>query len=153
MALLKDDLEALRRVPFFSAVDSRRLRLLAFTAPRFSYDEGEYLFREGDNGDSAFVIMDGEVDISLPVDGKDVHIARLGRYDMVGETSLLTSQTRTATVKAASHVEVLQIKKAQFCDLVRNSPEMGFCIMQNLAEKLSTTAHEFALVKSKQAPV
>lgn len=152
MALLKDDLEALRRVPFFAAVDSRRLRLLAFTAPRFSYDEGNYLFREGDDGDSAFVIMEGDVDISLPIDGKEVHIARLGKYDMVGETSLLTNQIRTATVKAATHVEVLQIKKGQFCDLVRNSPDMGLCIMQNLAEKLSTTAHEFAALKSKQVP-
>ena len=150
MALLKDDLEALRRVPMFNGIDSRRLRLLAFTAPRLSYDEGDALFSAGQDGSSAYVIMEGTVDILLPVDGKEVKVASLGKYDIVGETSLLSDSRRIATVRAQSHVEALKIKKAQFCELVRSSPEMGLSIMRHLSEQLQVTAREYAELKGKE---
>ena len=149
MALLKDDLESLRRVPFFAAVDSRRLRLLAFTAPRLTYETGEDLFRQGDDGDSAFVIMGGTVDILFNVDGKEIKVATLGADEMVGETSLLGNHNRVATARASSPVDVLKLKKGQFCDLVRNSPDMALSIMQHLADTLQNTAREYAELKAR----
>lgn len=150
MALLKDDLEALRRVPMFSGIDSRRLRLLAFTAPRLTYDKGEALFHAGDDGNSAYVIMEGSVDILLPVDGKEVRVATLGKYDIIGETSLLSESNRIATVRAQSPVEALKIKKGQFCELVRSSPEMALSIMRHLSEQLHVTAQEYAELKRRE---
>lgn len=147
MALLKDDLETLRRVPMLSGIDSRRLRLLAFTAPRLVYEQGEVLFSKGQDADSAFVILEGSVEILFPIDGKNIRVATLGRYETVGETSLLSGNDRVATVRALEHLEVLKLKRGEFCELLRSSPEMSLAIMAHLAGQLEKTANNYATLK------
>jgi len=147
MALLKDDLETLRRVPMLSGVDSRQLRLLAFTAPRLVYEKGDTLFQQGQAADSAFVILEGSVEVLFPVDGKNIRVATLGRHETVGETSLLSGSDRIATVRALEHLEVLKLKRGQFCDLLTSTPAMSLAIMRHLAEQLEKTANNYATLK------
>ena len=55
--------EMLRRVPFFGGLDSAKLKLLAFTSRALKFAPGEDLMRKGDSADSAYVILEGEVEI------------------------------------------------------------------------------------------
>ncbi|TIR56227.1 MAG: Crp/Fnr family transcriptional regulator, partial [Mesorhizobium sp.] len=55
--LLKDEVGMLQRVPLFSGIEPTKLKLLAFTSDRVSYSAGQILFRQGDEGDAAYVIL------------------------------------------------------------------------------------------------
>ena len=66
--LLKDEVGMLRRVPLFSGIEPTKLKLLAFTSDRVSYSAGQILFRQGDEGDAAYVILSGSADILVESD-------------------------------------------------------------------------------------
>ena len=61
--LLNDEVGMLRRVPLFSGIAPAKLKLLAFTSDRVSYSAGQILFRQGDVGDAAYVILSGTAEI------------------------------------------------------------------------------------------
>ena len=60
---LKQEFELLRRVPFFSEIEPAKLKLLAFMSERVAFDDGKCLFRQGDPGDVAYLIIDGEAEV------------------------------------------------------------------------------------------
>ena len=61
--LLKDEVGMLKRVPLFAGVEPSKLKLLAFTSDRVSYNAGQTLLHQGDEGDAAYVILSGMVSI------------------------------------------------------------------------------------------
>ena len=113
------EVELLRRIPLFSNIDTSRLKLLAFTSERLTFEDGAILFREGDRGDSAYLILAGKVDISVGSPNGDVLVASVGANNIVGEMSLLCEIPRSATVTAAEPLDTLRIKKDQFFGLLR----------------------------------
>ena len=72
---LNEEVEILRNIPMFANIESSKLKLLAFTSERHAYNEGEYLFRQGDEGDSAYIIVDGEADVIIETDGGPLTVA------------------------------------------------------------------------------
>ena len=61
---------------------------------------GEWLFREGDPGDTAFVIENGLLEVCREEDGKQERLAQLGPGDMIGEMSLIDKLPRSASAFA-----------------------------------------------------
>src|SRR3546814_11309382 len=60
---LNEEVELLRRIPLFAKIEPSKLKLLAFTSQRLTYKPGDMLFRQGDPGDAAFVIIGGEANV------------------------------------------------------------------------------------------
>ncbi len=151
MALLKDDLETLRRVPMFAAIDMRRLKLIAFTSARLSYEIGDVLFQQGEDGSAAFVILKGQVDIIVERADTEVQIGTLGCNEMVGDISLLCNECHIASARARTHVDALKIMRTQFNELIRSSPEASISILHHLAQKVARTAQSIADLKVEAA--
>src|SRR5258707_896041 len=63
---LEQEFELIRRVPIFSTTDPSMQKLLAFSSDRLTYEEGQVMFSAGDPPDSAYIVMEGEVDITVP---------------------------------------------------------------------------------------
>jgi len=57
---LQKDVEALRSIPLFAKIEPARLKLLAFTSEHVEFLEGETVCRQGEPGDAAFIVLDGE---------------------------------------------------------------------------------------------
>ena len=57
---LNEEVDLLRQIPLFSKIDPSKLKLLAFTSERLSFGSGQDLFQQGDVGDTAYIIIDGE---------------------------------------------------------------------------------------------
>jgi CRP-like cAMP-binding protein len=146
---LKEEVELLRRVPLFANVAPAKLKLLAFTSDRVSYQKDQILFRQGDAGDAAFVVLVGAVDILGGTNGNEIRIATLGANSIVGEIAILCDVTRTATVKASEPLEVLRISKDHFLKLLAEFPEMALEIMRVLAQRLSDTTAELTEARNK----
>ena len=147
--LLKDEVQMLRQVPLFAGVDPGKLKLLAFTSQRVSYDEGEVLFHQGDQGDAAYVILAGSADILTGSDKGLIKVAEVQKNAIVGEIAILCDVTRTATVRAQQPVEALRIGKEQFLKLLSDFPEITIEVMRVLAARLSQTTNELTMARSK----
>ncbi len=141
---LKDEVDLLKRVPLFSQIDPAKLKLLAFTSERMSYQPQQTMFRQGDAGDAAYVLITGEASVLAETPQGEVPVATVGQNAIIGEIAILCDIPRTATVKAATELEVLKIEKEHFLRLIREFPEMGIEVMRELASRLSHTTAELS---------
>jgi CRP-like cAMP-binding protein len=148
---LKDEVELLLRVPLFANVSPTKLKLLAFTSERVSYAAGEVLFHQGDPGDVAYVMLAGTIDILINSPSGQVKVATVGANEIVGEIAILCDVARTATVKTASPVQALRIRKDQFLALLVEFPQMAIEIMRVLADRLNHTTVALTEARGKLA--
>ena len=77
------------------------------------FETGTEIFREGEQGDCAYIIESGCVHITRTVDNGEILLAELGRGDLFGETSLLDSRTRTATATTRERCSLIKITPQQ----------------------------------------
>ena len=98
-----------------------RARLRSIVEKR--YAAGEIVFRQGDVPDRLYVIGKGEVDVIRETPGQEgVVLARLGEGQFFGEIGILSDTPRTATIRAATDVEVLSIHRSYFSSLFSYLP-------------------------------
>ena len=136
---LQQDVDLLRNVPLFRNLDAAKLKLLAFTSERLTYGAGDSLFFQGDSGDSAYVIVEGEADIIINTPSGPITVATVKQNDWVGEIAILCDVPRTATVQAKESLTTLKINKEAFFRLVTDFPLIAVEIMRELAARLEQT--------------
>ena len=142
---LNDEVELLRQVPIFSNIEPAKLKLLAFTSKRLTFRQGQDLCVQGDPGDAAFIIVDGEADIIVKTEaGESKTVSHIGKHQIVGEIAILCDVPRTATVKASTDVIVLRISKDLFFRLISEFPQMAVEILRELASRLEKTTSQLA---------
>ncbi|WP_341701867.1 cyclic nucleotide-binding domain-containing protein [Ferrovibrio sp.] len=146
---LNEEVELLRRIPLFAKIEPAKLKLLAFTSQRLTYKPGDALFRQGDPGDAAFVIVGGEADVTVDTPTGPLKVARLKQNDFVGEIAILCDVPRTASVVAASEVTTLRIEKDLFFRLVTDFPQIAIEIMRVLAHRLERTTTDLREARQK----
>lgn len=146
---LQRDVEVLRGIPLFAKIEPAKLKLLAFTSEHVEYMEGDVLFRQGDPGDAAFIVLEGQADIMVDSAQGPVRVARLGKNDIVGEIAILCDVPRTATVVAATRLDTLRISKDGFFNLVTQFPQVSVEIMHELASRLHQTTQQLTEVSAK----
>jgi CRP/FNR family transcriptional regulator, cyclic AMP receptor protein len=142
---LNEEVELLRNIPLFAKLEPSKLKLLAFTSERITYEAGQILFHQGDVGDAAYIIVEGSASVLVETGGGEIEVATLGRNDFVGEIAILCDVPRTATVKATAQTVTLRITKDLFFRLVAEFPEM-----RELASRLEHTTQQLreALAKN-----
>lgn len=151
---LNDEVQMLRKLPLFARADPCKLKRLAFVSKRLHYGPGETLFCCGDEGDSVYVILQGTAAVLVPsAGGEPVQVAELGSNDVVGEIAVLCDGMRTATVRAATPLDVLRIGKDVLLRMLNDNPGMALEVMRALAERLSNTTSELIAARSDGAPV
>lgn len=146
---LHEEVEALQNIPLFAKIDASKLKLLAFTSERVSYDPGQDLFKQGDPGDAAYIILDGEADIIVDTPGGELVVASMKKNDFVGDIAILCDVPRTATVRATKPLSTLVITKDLFFQLVTEFPDMSVAIMRELAQRLHKTTQDLLAARAK----
>jgi CRP-like cAMP-binding protein len=146
---LKEEYEVLRRVPFFAEIEPSKLKLLAFMSERVAFDSGMPLFRQGDPGDAAYLIISGEAEVSAETPAGPLVLATLGANEIVGEMAILGNVPRAATVRAKGRLITLRISKEPFMRMVREFPSMAVAMMQELAERLAATNNQLSAAQAE----
>ena len=145
---IKEEVDLLRRIPLFANVEPSKLKLLAFTSERIAFEAGHILFNQGDTGDAAYIVIEGEAEVLVNGPVGPIQVAVLGRNAIVGEIAILCDVARTATVRANAPLETLRIRKDHFLKLLAEFPEMAVEIMRVLADRLSHTTAELSEARS-----
>ncbi len=146
---LREEVETLRQIPLFAKVDPSKIKLLAFTSERVVFQPGDFVCQQGEMGDAAYVIMNGQADVMVNTPSGPITVATMNKNDVVGEIAILINIPRTATIKAASELTTLRITKDQFFRMTGEFPEMAVEMMRVLAERLVRTTEE--LQKAKES--
>jgi CRP/FNR family transcriptional regulator, cyclic AMP receptor protein len=146
---LSKDVEVLRSIPIFAKIEPAKLKLLAFTSERLRFMAGDQLCRQGDVGDAAYIILEGQADVLVDTPRGPVNVATVGKNDIIGEIAILCDVPRTATVQARSDVETLKISKDGFFHLVTQFPQIGIEVMHELASRLHHTTQALTAAKGR----
>ena len=146
---LKEEYELLRRVPYFAEIEPAKLKLLAFMSERVAFDPGMRLFRQGDPGDAAYLIIAGEAEVIAETPAGPLVLATLGANEIVGEMAILGNVPRAATVRAKDRLITLRISKEPFMRMVREFPSMAVAMMQELAERLAATNNQLSTAQAE----
>ncbi len=96
---------------------------------------GEVIIREGEPGDCAYFIQEGEVEVLQHRDGSEVVAATLRSGQYFGEMALLSNQRRNATVRSATKVRLAQLGKQNFLTLISAVPSARQDIMKTVQER------------------
>jgi small-conductance mechanosensitive channel/CRP-like cAMP-binding protein len=135
---LREIAAELRSVDFLRELNDDEVHILAGAVRVRQFGAGEALMREGDSGDTFYIIRRGVVDVTTNgADGKQVHIAELTRPAFFGEVALMTGESRNATIRARSDVEVLEMSRNGFTELFKSHPDAAAQMSEIIAARLS----------------
>jgi CRP-like cAMP-binding protein len=129
--------ESLRSIPFFAGLDDTALGQVAAGMRSRRFRRGEVIFHVGDPGDALFIIVSGEVKISLPsVSGDEAILVRLQTGDVFGELALLDGAPRSATATALTAAETVVLPRDRFRALIADEPAVRDALLASLAGEL-----------------
>jgi len=104
---------------------------------------GDVIIREGEAGESIFILMSGGVEVSVEVQGKRVPLAVLMDGDVFGEMAFLTSRRRTATVTAMTCLDIIELKKSLLDAVMEKKPYLLRYLYNVYITRMETTIDEF----------
>jgi uncharacterized membrane protein len=127
----------LREVPLFSEMDEQEVAGIREIMDEIKFKPGQVIIREGESGDLFYVITEGHVEIIIrDADGSDVVLHEAGPGDFFGELSMLTSEPRSARVRAMEHVTALTLERDDFFDFLRTHTHAAIDVLVELGGRL-----------------
>lgn len=121
---IKTVIRELSRAPLFQELPASEIHHLAPFLSNRSYAQGATLMRQGDPGDSLFIITRGKVAV-IDERGGNQQLATLAAGDVVGEIALVTGEVRSASAVALEETKVWMLLKEHFDEVVKGSPKLG----------------------------
>ena len=128
---------------FFNSFNGEELSIVANYINILEIEPGEILFKEGEQGDCVYFIVDGELDvIKESVSGTQVGIdkvviSRLTRGRSIGEMSIIDNIPRSATVKARTKAALVTLTSSGFDSICKDYPNIGIRILKGISRLLS----------------
>lgn len=150
---LGSEAQSLQDLPLFANVDPSRLKFLAFTAERVTYMPGEDIMTQGQDGDAAYVIMDGTAEILVASSGTESKLFEVSENQLVGEIALLCDTKRTATVRAKSTVETLRLSREVFSEMARQDATFAFEMTRDMGDRLVRTTDQLNQARDELAAI
>ncbi|MDP6786827.1 MAG: cyclic nucleotide-binding domain-containing protein [Rhodospirillales bacterium] len=129
----------LGRIPLLAGLDRSQLKLLAFTSEAMTFGDGDMIIRQGDIGDSAYIITDGQAKVFITGDGEDRYIRTMTDNDVFGELALICDMPRTASVQAEGPVEALRMHKEVFLELIGSDRHASLVVLREIGKRLASS--------------
>jgi CRP/FNR family cyclic AMP-dependent transcriptional regulator len=132
--------EILAGVPLFAGLSTRHLKRIRDIAEEARYMAGAFLVKQGAEGDTFFVIIEGMAKVTV---GKRT-INQLLPGDHFGEISLLDDGPRTASVISETPMRVLAIGRKKFLRLLEEETGIALALLESLARTIRRTDRSLA---------
>lgn len=122
---IKDTLRFIRELWFFSILRDEELAELISTAELRSYNAGEIIFNQGDEGDRFYIVYSGKIRVLRKDDRQtEINLGIMTKGDHFGETSLISDKVRNATTRAVEDSILISIGKESFNKYIFSKPEI-----------------------------
>ena len=128
---------ALARAELFAAVSERARARLAQQGAVVALEPEALLFSKGDPGDALFVLLEGEVEVRTSSEGgRDVRIAALKPYALIGEMAVLDGGARSADIAAIRRSRLLRISRDTALATLESEPKALLKLISELIRRL-----------------
>src|SRR5215210_1326863 len=129
--------ELLRGVPLFAELSEPELQKIARVAVPRTYPAGTIILREGDPGDTCYVLERGQARVTRQhADGRTITLTNVGTGEIFGELAMFGGEVRSATVEAVDDVRAVAILAGDLKRLLNDHPEIAVKLLSALGEKL-----------------
>ncbi len=137
--------------PLFRGIDPKRAGEILHLFERRTYPPETLIFREGEPGDSLFIIEAGLVEVFLVSAAGDVSVlSRFGPGEAFGDMAVLTGEPRSADVRAVSHTTVRVVERELFLRAAVETPLLLFNLSRVLVGRLSRASRSAAKIQGSQ---
>jgi putative two-component system response regulator len=127
----------LARSELFSGLSLESIERIARHLKSVRFEEGSLICREGEPGDSMYMIVDGRVSVLKDMGWGQHELKQLGRNESFGEMSLISKERRSATVKTLARTECLEFDQAGFSFLLDQDSLFAQKIAKVVTSRLS----------------
>jgi CRP/FNR family cyclic AMP-dependent transcriptional regulator len=124
----------LASIPLFDGLPKRHLKQIAAIATVDNYMEAATIVKEGDPGNSFFVVLSGQAKVVV----KKRTVNTIVPGDHFGEISLLDGEPRSASVITQTPMTVASIDRKGFERLLQHDPDLSLAMLRTLARRLRT---------------
>jgi len=128
-------------IPIFGGLHMSTISVLLEQAIPTPCKDKEYFFKQGDVGDSVYIILSGQVAVFRGQE--ENHLVNiLGEGDCFGEMALIDHQPRSASVQAISDCEALEISQNTLFDVYQQDVKQYLMLHMNMAREVSRRLRE-----------
>jgi CRP/FNR family transcriptional regulator, cyclic AMP receptor protein len=143
--------EFLAKIPIFANLSKEDLEPLMQLWQRRSVKKSETIFRKGDVGSSMFVVEEGAVEISVPGEDKQttIPVSVVNQGGFFGELALFSGLPRTATSKALTDSNLLEMRREDFVRFLTARPAVAISMIDEIGKRLQATNELVTSLASK----
>jgi CRP-like cAMP-binding protein len=123
-------------LPFLSELGPESLAAVLRSLTVLRLTDGQLVVRQGDAGDTLFLVADGELRVFVNTPAGDKDVARLFENTLFGEMALITGQPRTASVAAVGDADVIGVSRAALAIVIAKLPTIRAALDQFSRERL-----------------
>lgn len=139
--------ESLRQIPLFADCDPAHLQVMAFASERLEFAEGAEIFRAGNQGGAAYLLLSGEAEVWKDIGKERTVLAIAGPGAFLGELAMIAGVAYSVNVTAKGAVTATRISRETFMRVVGEFPEFGTRVMSTLSQKLAGSINDFDRVR------
>jgi CRP-like cAMP-binding protein len=152
-ATTEERLDLLRRLPLFSELADEDLAPIADVALPRTFGQGVVVFREGDDGDTCYIVRSGRARaVRQHSDGRSITLAHFREGDIFGELAMFEDEPRSATVETLEETQVLAILAADMRRLLERHPGLTVKLIAALGRRLRQTNERLARQSFQTVP-
>jgi glucose-6-phosphate 1-dehydrogenase len=122
----------LEKSPLYRGAHPTLLHYLAISLRPVVYSPAEVITRRGDEGKEMYFVVRGQVEV---VDGAGKVVNTIGEGGMFGEVGMLLGMARTATVRAVSQCDLLELGRDDFEQVLNNFPDLAEKLRENAKDR------------------
>ena len=136
----------------FEALTLDRLRVLSEKLVDMEFEAGDTIVRQGEPGDTCFLVRRGTVDVVREDATGARSAARMGTGDIIGESALLTSTLRDATLVAVERASLLALRRADLIEVLDHDRRIAQHVVELLRERDRPKAKEGIILQPRPTP-
>jgi CRP/FNR family cyclic AMP-dependent transcriptional regulator len=144
--------ELLADIPLFALLDERERTSLAERLDDVRYAAGTTMFNVGDPGESMFIVVKGEVEMSFRTDtGQKIVIERARPGQFLGEISLLDGGSRSASALAVEDVEAIEVDRGDLDAFLHACPAAALDLLSATGRRLRESTERLRHTATRDA--
>ncbi len=113
------------------------------------YEDGEIIIRQGEVGSCMYVVQEGQVEVYVERDGREVQLGTRGEGEILGEMAIFERQERFANVRARGRARLLTVDKKNFLGRVHEDPSIAFRVIKTMSSRIRELSNEIAQLKGQ----
>lgn len=134
---LTDKILHLKNIEIFADLSVNELAAVASVTEEAAFDEMEMVFREGEIGDTLFLVLEGEVAVIKDCNAeREFELDSIGPGDYFGDMALFGDDRRSATIRVKKKARFLTLNKQELQEIVREYPQIALHVCRVLSMRI-----------------